>query len=300
MRPAEALLRVPPDALGGLNMKQLTAKIVENKRIADNFYKMRIKSAYLGKNSEPGQFVEVRVSDEISPLLRRPLGVHRISKTGIGLLYEVVGKGTEILSRKKAGETLDVIGPLGTGFDVSRVAGRRGAKRGLPGGGRPCVLIAGGAGIAPLPALAERIKGSGREIIALIGARTGKQVFCESEFKELGAQVRVSTEDGSRGKKGLVTDMLKDLLSAEGGARHASIYACGPVGMLKEVARIAHDAGVKCQVSLEERMACGVGVCLGCPVRVRQRTDDKYRTTNYEYRMVCKDGPVFDAEEIAW
>jgi dihydroorotate dehydrogenase electron transfer subunit len=258
-------------------MKQLISRILKNELIAPNFYRMRIESPYLAKNSKPGQFIEVRCSENIEPLLRRPLGVHRITENGIEMLYEVVGKGTRLLSRKAKGDTVDIIGPLGNGF-------------GLPTIRYPLniILIAGGVGVAPLLALAECLT-SKKNIYVMIGARSKSHVLCESDFKKLGAKVSVSTEDGSKGKKGLVTDMLKNLL-ADNKSSSAAVYACGPAGMLKAVASIAKAAQISCQVSLEERMACGVGVCLGCPVK----------TKDEGYKMVCKDGPVFNAEEIVW
>jgi len=258
-------------------MKQLVCRILKNELIAPDFYRIRVLSPYLAKNSKPGQFVEVRCSQDLEPLLRRPLGVHRITEDGIEMLYEVVGKGTGLLSRKVKGDTVDIIGPLGTGFDLSAVSHSLNT-----------VLVAGGVGVAPLLALAECLANR-KNIIVLIGACKKFHVLCENDFKKLGAKVSVSTEDGSKGKKGLITDLLKNLLAADR-LPLTTICACGPSGMLKAVASIAKAAQISCQVSLEERMACGVGVCLGCPVK----------TKSEGYKMVCKDGPVFNAEEIAW
>ncbi|MCX5686510.1 MAG: dihydroorotate dehydrogenase electron transfer subunit [Candidatus Omnitrophica bacterium] len=258
-------------------MKRLQCGISENEKIAQSFYKMRVESLYLARNSKPGQFIEVQCSDGIEPLLRRPLGVHRILKNGIDLLYEVVGKGTAMLSEKKAGEEIDLIGPLGNGFMLNEKT----------------ILVAGGIGIAPLLALAEQLAYSKKQKIhVFIGAKTKEHIICAEDFKKIGCDVSVSTEDGSRGYKGLVTNLLNKLFDDETikPSNDTTIYACGPVGMLKTVARIAKTNQIPCQVSLEERMACGVGVCLGCPVKVK----------GGEYKMVCKDGPVFNAEEIAW
>lgn len=243
---------------------------------------MRIESPYLTKNSKPGQFVEIKISDGIEPLLRRPLGVHRILKNGIDLLYAVVGKGTETLSKKKAGEEIDLIGPLGNGFDIAAST-------------KAAILVAGGIGVAPLLALAEhlgyRSKGVGcrKKILVLIGACKKEHILCENDFKKLGCKVVIATDDGSKGHKGFVTDLLNTIPTAYS-LQPTTIYACGPAGMLKTVSKVAREKRIPCQVSLEERMACGVGVCLGCPVKVKSG----------EYKMVCKDGPVFDAEEIAW
>ncbi len=207
----------------------------------------------------------------MKPLLRRPLSVHRTLRNAIDLLYEVVGIGTEALARRKAGELLDVIGPLGNGFDLGKA--------------RRAVLVAGGMGVAPLVALAEALAKKRAKIDVIIGARTKSHIFCESEFKSLGCDVKVATEDGSKGTRGLATKLLSTMSHEE-----MAIYACGPNAMLKEVARIAKARRLPCQVSLEEYMACGIGVCLGCPVKVKTGG----------YKMVCKDGPVFDTKEILW
>ena len=270
-------------------MRQLNCKIIENKKVAQRFYKMRIEAPYIARKAQAGQFVEVKCSCGTDPLLRRPLGVHRVLKNEIELLYKAVGRGTELLSKKEKGQALDVIGPLGDGFT-------------LPGppvsGPMPIILIAGGIGAAPLVALAESLAFSAKRIAyrkkqktyVLIGAKTKSHILCESEFKKIGCEVKVSTEDGSKGKKCLATELLEDLLNIIRYPLNAAIYACGPVGMLKVVAKIAEGRKLPCQVSLEERMACGVGVCLGCPVKMKGN----------KYKMVCKDGPVFDAKEIAW
>ncbi|MBN2453227.1 MAG: dihydroorotate dehydrogenase electron transfer subunit [Candidatus Omnitrophica bacterium] len=260
-------------------MKQLRAKIVSNKKAGTCFYKMRLASAYLAAGSRPGQFVEIRCARGEDPLLRRPLGVHNIVPGGIEVFYEVVGAGTKLLSAKRAGESLDIIGPLGSGFDIKK-------------GRAANILVAGGIGVAPLVALAGKLsrdKTAAAGMQVLIGAKTKSHVMCEGEFRKYGARVSVSTEDGSRGRKGFITDILKDILGNGLTSGNTAIYSCGPMGMLKAVSRIAREHGIPCQVSLEERMACGVGVCLGCPVKTRDG-----------YKMVCKDGPVFNAEEIAW
>ncbi len=265
-------------------MKQLKAKILSNKKAGAGFYKMELASSYLAKASHPGQFVEIRCSSGIDPLLRRPLGVHRIWPRGIDLLYEVAGKGTELLSEAACGEELDLIGPLGNGFDLSLASDTN-------------ILVAGGIGVAPLTALAESLyRKENKKIYVLIGAGTRSHIMCEAEFKSLGCDVRLSTDDGSKGYKGPVTEPLVKLLETckletyLPAFRRVIVYACGPAGMLKAVSRIALERGIQCQVSLEERMACGIGVCLGCPVKMKAGP----------YKMACKDGPVFNAEELVW
>lgn len=261
-------------------MKRLKETVLANDKAGPGFYRMRIGSGYLAKNTLPGQFFEVRVSEGTEPLLRRPFSCHRILKGAVEILYEVVGPSTEILARKKKDDTVDIIGPLGNGFDICK---------------GEAMIVAGGIGTAPLFGLAEKLK---KKPTVLIGARTKDHLLCEKEFKGLGCEVKVATDDGSKGHKGFVTDLLKGDLRNTQYAKRNTIYACGPHVMMKEAARIARSCGAPCQVSLEERMACGVGVCLGCPVKVRTMNDER-RTMN-EYKMVCKDGPVFDAYGIMW
>jgi dihydroorotate dehydrogenase electron transfer subunit len=250
---------------------------------------------------EPGQFLHVRIEDSFDPLLRRPLSIHDAvwqvrSKSGqkkhiVRILYEVVGKGTALLAEKRPLTPIDVLGPLGHGFDVKKILRSR------------CVVIvAGGMGVAPLFFLARTIreerkeKEKGPKIVALIGGRNKDHIIREKEFRDLGCEVHVATEDGSRGVKGRVTDLLKTILppaAAAGPLDRAQeapmICACGPKAMLAAVAGFAQQRGLAAQVSLEEFMGCGLGACLGCVIR-----------TVSGYRRICQDGPVFDASEVIW
>ena len=224
----------------------------------------------------------LKVSDLQGPLLRRPLSIHRVDKEKIEMLYERVGKGTEILSQRKAGEFLDVIGPLGNGFT-------------LPPKNREfkAVLVAGGMGVAPLVFLAQRLatgkrKSAGDRIQVLIGARTKQQLLCEKEFKKLGCDVKIATDDGSAGFSGRVTGLLERALLTQDYQR-TIVYSCGPKPMLRELVRICRKKLIPAQVSLEEHMACGIGACLGCVVN-----------TVGGYKRVCKEGPVFEAEKLIY
>ena len=266
-------------------MKHISARVLENKRVAADFYKMRLESPYLAKNAKPGQFIEVRCMDGTEPLLRRPLGCHRILKNGVELLYEIVGKGTAILSKKVKGDTLDIIGPLGEGFSLPKLNAQYPIRNTL--------LIAGGIGVAPMPALAEALRRQKIKVTVILGAKKSAHILCDNEFKSLGCSVKIATEDGSKGYKGLVTDILERTLADEK-EQPGAIYACGPNGMLEAIWLIAKEKTISCQFSFESRMACGTGVCLGCPIKVRKELID------FEYRMVCKDGPVFYGDEIAW
>jgi dihydroorotate dehydrogenase electron transfer subunit len=256
-------------------MFQTKAKIIENREVLPGYYKMVLYSPEITKESKPGQFLQIRCSQGYNPLLRRPFSIHRIRESSfIEILYKIVGKGTELLRQKKPGEKLPLLGPLGNGFKI-------------PEGLKTAFLVAGGMGVAPLLALAEELRRKNREVHLLIGVKRKDSLLCEKEFKDLGCEVRVSAEDGSADFKGLVTDLLKNLLST---LNLTLIYACGPKKMLQEVAKISNEYNnLPCQVSLEEYMACGVGACLGCPVK-----------TKSGYKMVCKEGPVFVASEVVW
>lgn len=271
---------------------QAKAKIVYNKRTKDNYFKSILSSPRIALGALPGQFVNIKVNSCQEPLLRRPFSIHRVSGSNIEILYEVLGKGTQILAQRKAGEYLDIIGPLGNGFDLRFAISEK----------RKAILVAGGIGVAPLLFLAEQLIKRNtpyaiRNTLVLIGAKTKKQILCEKEFKDLACEVKIATEDGSGGFKGRVTDLLLSILRANGltpacrtgRGKQATIYACGPRPMLKEIANISQKYNISVQISLEEHMACGIGACLGCVVN-----------TKNGYQRVCKEGPVFAADEIVW
>ncbi|MCX5715963.1 MAG: dihydroorotate dehydrogenase electron transfer subunit [Candidatus Omnitrophica bacterium] len=251
-------------------IKKKIVKITENKNIAGGYFKLSFKDSWLATNSKPGQFLEVRVNDGLKPFLRKPLGIHRIENNSVEVLYEVIGEGTKALSERKREEALDIIGPLGNGFNLTPNTYNL-----TP------LLIAGGIGVAPLVFLAQKLARS--KPIVLLGAKTKADVLCEKGLRRLGCDVRIATDDGSKGHKGFVTELLKEILPK------TLIYACGPKPMMKEIARIAAMRKIPCQVLLEEYMACGIGACLGCAVMTRKG-----------YKMVCKDGPVFKAGDIIW
>ena len=258
---------------------QIKAKITSNKRFKDNYWHLEFESGVIAGGALPGQFVNIKVGDDVEPLLRRPLSIHWIEGSRVRFFYEAVGIGTQILSGRRPGELLDVIGPLGNGFSVPGKAKGTGPK--LP------IVVAGGMGGAPLLFLAKKIRSS--KPLVLIGARTKSKVLCAQEFKALGNAVKIATDDGSAGFKGRVTELLSQVLreaKTEGGF---SLYACGPRPMLKAVSKIACDNNIDSQLSLEEHMACGIGACLGCVV-----------ATKSGYKRVCKDGPVFSGKELTW
>lgn len=261
---------------------QLSSNISFNREVSTGYFKAVLECPQIASKALPGQFVQVRVCPSLDPLLRRPLSIHRVGlkQSSIEILYQVIGKATGILSQKKPGDSLDIIGPLGKGFDYP--------KQPRSAGNREHLLIAGGMGTAPLVFLAEKLKEGRSKTIVLIGAKTKSQLLCEEEFKKLDCEVKISTDDGSKGFKGRVTELLKKELSSVG-CQLSAIYGCGPKPMLKELSRISQEYKIRAQISLEAHMACGIGACLGCVIE-----------TTVGFMRVCKEGPVFDADKINW
>lgn len=262
-------------------MKQVKAKIISNQEIAPERFLMRLATPGVARIAKPGQFVMVKCSADSRFMLRRPFAFHRIRRDFFDILYQMVGEGTELLSRREKGDTIDIIGPLGNGFSIDKIRTMN----------HQIILVAGGIAVAPLLALAETLAHSGKSIAqsVIIGARIKNHILCVNDFKKLGFKVEVATEDGSMGHKGLACDLLKTALRNTHNAIRTTIYACGPKAMLKEVANVSGHNNIHCEVSLEEKMACGMGVCFGCAVKTKEG-----------YKQVCKDGPVFDAREIVW
>lgn len=238
---------------------------------------MTLSSRELSQKSKPGQFLHVRAARGNDPLLRRPISIHAVDdEDKADLLYCVSGRGTELLSNKKAGETVDVLGPLGNGFETGEKMNR-------------AIMVAGGMGVAPLLFLAQRIKRNCDEIKVLIGAKTKDGLLAVSNFKELGCDVWQTTEDGSAGRKGYITDLVEQALFEPGSGGTVKLFACGPRDMMERTSKTAAIYNVSCEVSLEERMACGLGSCLSCVV-----------DTTDGLKRVCKEGPVFRAGEVKW
>lgn len=250
-------------------------EILSNNRIGADFFEIALRVGDDGVEVRPGQFVEIRVPGAEGVLLRRPISIHDYdaeSKT-LNLLIHIVGNGTRQLAGLKAGDKLDVVFPLGNGFDLKAA------------GERP-LLVGGGVGVAPLFLLAKELKRCGAEPVFLLGARTADGLIKRGDYEGL-CRVDVATEDGSLGAKGFVTnhaDLATDAIKG-----FTSILQCGPTPMMKAVAAKAKEAGVACFASLENMMACGFGVCLCCV------TD-----TVAGNRRVCADGPVFNVNDLKW
>jgi dihydroorotate dehydrogenase electron transfer subunit len=265
-------------------MREQETRVVWNRPAAGGYVRLGLAVDGGFEAARPGQFVMVRVGSGLNPLLRRPfslLGLIREGRriTGIEILFKVVGRGTAILSGVREGDLLSVIGPLGNAFFVPETC-------------RELILVAGGVGVPPIRFLAQSLlerDDAPARCVVFIGGRTRDDLVCITEFDLPGFLLDISTDDGSQGSQGVVTRRLEQAL----GAGSADlICACGPPAMLKAVSAMAAAHGVDCQVSIEAMMACGMGACLGCAVKLR---DDENR-----YRHVCMDGPVFDARRLCW
>jgi dihydroorotate dehydrogenase electron transfer subunit len=257
-------------------MVEQMVQIVSNERDTDLYFGLVVRAPQIAPLVQPGQFVHVRILPLKDALLRRPFSVYQVWGDRLSILYKTVGLGTELLSRMRPGEELSLIGPLGHGFTVPQ----RGQETPL--------LVAGGYGMAALYLLAQRSPQKG---IAFVGGRRRVNILCEEEFRALGWEVRVTTEDGSHGEKGLVTEALAVELNRRAPGR--KLFACGPTPMLKAVGRLAAEFDLPAELSLDEHMACGMGVCLTCVVPIKSGG-------GWEYQRTCTEGPVFDSCQIAW
>lgn len=265
-------------------MYERRASIVASRRVGPRFYVLELSCVEIAAAARAGQFVMIAVSDAIDPLLRRPMAIYGIRRengaaVGFSLLIEEHGRGTRLLARAGAGQELAVLGPLGRPFRFTD------GQRGDPW------LIMGGVGAAPFPLLAGEMVAAGLRPRAFAGGRSADGLLCVDDFERLGVPVHVATEDGSAGHHGLVTGLLREHLANASAAPR--LYSCGPTAMMRAVQEIAAADGLNHQVSLEAPMACGIGVCLSCVVRVG--TEGQWR-----YQRICREGPVFDAATLMW
>lgn len=317
--------------------REVKAKVLLHRRLGGDCFRLRLLCPEIARLARPGQFAMVRVREGADPFLRRPFSFSQIfppqekkrnplDEGGVEICYQVVGRGTSVLAGVREGERLDVLGPLGRGFWTEEGRSR-------------AVLVGGGIGSAPLLSWAQELRGKGkkktsrgpeggREIIFLLGAKTRDRLVGIPDCRKMGIEPAVATEDGSLGAPGLATDLLeRELL----GGRYEStvIYACGPHAMLSRVAQMADQFDLPCQVLLESRMACGVGACLGCTVKVREDRPAGSAGGGgvspadaggecgrnggpeallpvisegrpFRYARACKEGPVFDTRTILW
>ncbi len=243
-------------------MYQGIYEIISNKKLTESIFEMILKGD-TSSITAPGQFINIKLDGFY---LRRPISICDYDDSTITIIYKVVGEGTEVMSKMNSGEKLDVLCGLGNGFDTSKSLDKP-------------VLIGGGVGVPPMYNLCKKLISEGKSVTVILGFNKKDEIFYEDEFKKLGADVKVTTVDGSYGIKGFVTDALKD-------TEYSYFYTCGPMPMFKAIESTAVTSG---QYSFEERMGCGFGACMGCSCK-----------TKYGNKRICKDGPVLEREEIIW
>lgn len=263
-------------------------EVVANRPVATNQFEIEIHNPHIARHAQPGQFVQLRVQGGYEPLFSRPFSVFRrfVERGNFSLIYLVRGAFTQMLAQKRAGDSVFVIGPLGNRFVTPSFAERY-----------KHILVAGGVGAPPLYLLAEELVQAGVDpssVVVVNGARRADLLVCQEHFADIGVRQLIVTEDGTLGTKGKVTDVLKHLQEkGELSPKECQIYTCGPTAMLEAVAKFAQKHRIACQVSVETMMPCGLGVCLGCAVKVRG-------PEGAEYKRACIDGPIFDAKEMIW
>ncbi len=251
-------------------MRQVAASVTANSEVMPGVYLIWLESPQITSTVKPGQFVMVHCGEE--SWLRRPLSIHQVDKGKLALLFSVVGKGTYWLAQRQTGDTIDLLGPMGNGFSVYPDS-------------HNLLLVAGGIGIAPLCFLAQEALHQGCSVTLLLGAPTAAQLY-PRDLLPPGTELVITTEDGTAGKKGMITDLLPDF------ARGADqIFACGPIPMYRAMATQGKQflKAKSVQASLEMRMGCGLGICYGCTLRTKRGL-----------KQVCHDGPVFELDDILW
>ena len=259
--------------------KQVFAKLIKKEKIIKNIYKFSVKAPEIVELSKPGNFIEIRVTEGIDPFLRRPISIYNLDKENgiLEFIFRVKGKGTEILAKKQEGNDIDIIGPLGYGtFKYEKY--------------NSIATIGGGIGIFPLYELSKQAKLNNVKVSCYLGFRNKELVMLEDDFKKVVDSLVITTDDGTYKNKGFAIDYLKRDMEK---IKYDCIYACGPLPMLKAIQKYANENNIDCQISLEEKMACGLGVCLGCAVKTAKSPKDAP-----EYWHVCKGGPVFNSKDV--
>jgi dihydroorotate dehydrogenase electron transfer subunit len=246
--------------------------VVELRAVAQNIYVLGFTAPLIAGNIRAGQFLNIRAGEGCDPLLRRPFSVYHVEGDRVEIIFNIVGKGTAVLARSARGGMLDVLGPLGVPYHLEDNNFDTG------------VLMAGGLGIAPMPLATRALRAGGKKILTILGGRSSEQVLPEHL-----ENVHIATDDGSRGFHGTVVDLAEKLLTELSPAR-PKLFACGPTAMLRAVSALAVRQNVPCEVSLEGAMACGIGICQGCPVELVG--------AEKKYALMCKDGPTFDVRTI--
>lgn len=257
---------------------KLDCEILNIEKLIENIFKFKVKAPEIAEIAKAGQFLEIQVSTTGEAFLRRPISIYNIEKNEgtIEFIFQVKGKGTEILSNKKIGDIINILGPLGNGtFSVKEY--------------KKVAIIGGGIGTYPLYELAKELKGKA-ETTMYMGFRNKELVTLEKEFEGVVNKLVITTDDGSYKEKGFALNVLKEDCEIE---KPDIIFACGPLPMLKAVQEFAKEKNIKCEMSLEERMGCGIGACVGCNVRIVTENPDEVK-----YNYVCQHGPVFNAKKV--
>lgn len=257
----------------------IKAKLIAKEKLKPGIFKFSVQAEKIVNTAKAGNFIEIRVNNDIEPFLRRPISIYNMNRENgiLDFIFQVKGKGTKILSERNIGDLIDIIGPLGYGtFKYSNY--------------QNLAIIGGGIGVFPLYELAKNAKIDNKNVNIYLGFRNKDLVVLEDEFKQVSNNLIIATDDGSYSQKGFAIDFLKRDIETE---KIDSIYACGPLPMLKAVQKLAIERNIPCQISLEEKMACGLGVCLGCAVKTSASSKE-----NPEYWHVCKAGPVFQAKDV--
>lgn len=254
----------------------LKEQIADMEMLCEGVFKMTIKSEYVAQNALPGQFVNIKCGG-FDAFLRRPISICDIDKekNTLDIVFQVKGKGTEMLCTRCAGE-VDIMAPLGKSFTLDEKY-------------KNIIVVGGGIGTFPLLYLLKSSKAEQKT--ALLGFRTKAAVVLESEFRAAAGSVEIATDDGTYGKKAFVTELLEQRIAEQ---KPDLVYTCGPNIMMRKVAAIAEKNGIPCQVSMEQRMGCGIGACLVCACKTKKGEDD------YGFSHVCKDGPVFWSTDVIW
>jgi dihydroorotate dehydrogenase electron transfer subunit len=259
-------------------MKDPEARIANVERWG-NYRLFSIETPEVAGRARPGQFLMIKVSSQLDPLLRRPISIHARENGRVEIFFQVAGRGTEILAGKEAGDTLDIIGPLGKGFSLDeRLKGMR------------VLCVGGGRGIAPIYFLAKELCAIGALPVVLYGGKTAADIPLRAKFEEAGLPVLCSTDNGSFGFMGFVTGLAAREIEAH---PPAFLFACGPDAMMKTAARLSGERNVPAEFSLESRMGCGIGACWGCVKRIRREGQEGWV-------KICEEGPVFPHDEIVW
>ncbi|MCI9063405.1 MAG: dihydroorotate dehydrogenase electron transfer subunit [Clostridia bacterium] len=258
---------------------QLKAKLVKKEELAKDIYKFSVQAKEITETAKPGQFIEIRVTDQVQPFLRRPISIYNIDKENgiLEFIFQIKGNGTEILAKREEGQDVDIMGPLGNGTfkfdDYQNIA-----------------VIGGGIGVFPLYELSKRAKEAGKNVNIYLGFRDKDFVVLENEFKQVSDKLVLATDNGTYGQNGFAINFLKEDTEKQ---KPDCIYACGPLPMLRAVKEFAEQNNIPCQISLEEKMGCGIGVCVGCAVKTASSPKDAP-----EYYGVCKLGPVFESNKV--